>query len=654
MFRIIGMGVIATLLLTTGCTLFESSRSTSDEKTVVGKIGGQPVTLDELTAQYNKSSAMMGDAEDADGLREFLPLYMDYRLKLAVAEDAGYMEDPEILAELEQYERQSAYPYWLERHIRDRLLDELYERSKELVHAQHILISIPENAAPADTAWAYEKLMEVREQFLDGEAEFMDLSNEHSSRQRGQSMGGDLGYFSAGWAVKPFEDAVYSLKPGEVSMPVRSSFGYHLIYLLDRRETGPDKHFSHIYFMTRRTGQPVDSIMARAEIAHEELEQGDAWSFVVERHTEDEQSRLADGNIGWVEYGRYDHAFTDTIMQLENPGDYTRPFVSRYGIHIVRLDSIRQPSEAEHRSELAERLKQLPRYRENEQAVLDNAAEIGNARFHTQNLNALEDYLRSNEFENLNELSIPDSLLNKPVFSFHTVTKDGAAFVEWLAESSGAGNNPDYHHRQAQRFRDHVIDDQLLSLTREHFSEFKELSKDYHTGLAVFRVNEDSIWTYARQDTARLRQIFEEQPDEYHYDRRYRYVRLSARADSTLDMVRERIVAGEPLDSIRNDFANVVIRRDIAASLENEPYSRLQGLSEGEFSEYFDHQRRRTVMYLAEELEARPMTFDEAYNRLVTEYQPIREREWLEAMRAKYRMEYYPEALKAGRNGNHD
>ncbi len=645
MNRSLGMSVLTALIFVSGCTLFQSSQAPSPEETVIGRIGGEPVTYKELYQQFHKSHTLA--SEDEQEIAEFADLYMDYRLKLAVASDAGYMQDPEILSELEQYERQSAYPYWLERHVRDHLLDELYERSKELVHAQHILIGLGDNASPADTALAFNRLMEAREIFLSGEKDFMTLSSEYSTEQRGQSMGGDLGFFTAGWAVKPFEDTAYALEPGEVSKPVRTQFGYHLIHVTDRVEAGPNKRFAHIFFMTRGVSEPVDSILANAWQAHEELERGSEWFDVVEQYSQDEQSRLSGGAIGWINYGMYEQEFTRTIMELDEVDSYTEPFQSVYGIHIIKLDSIYQPTPAEIREELSQTLNQLPRLRDNQQAVLDNAAQIGQARFHRDNLVAFEDFTREHFRGNIAPIDYPDALLDRTVFSFHGNTWSAADYLEWLIPVMEAQTNPQYHHRLAGEFRDYAIDSELVSLTRDQFPEFADLSNDYLTGLSVFRVNEDSIWTYAQQDTARLRELFESNPDDYHFDTRYRYVRFSARADTTLDRVRSLVDAGEPVDSIRGEFTNVVMRRDVINRIDSEPYSMLQGLSEGEFSAFFEYRRRQTTMYLEEILEARPMTFEEAYNKLVTDYQPIREQEWLEKMRRRYNVEFYPEVLQA-------
>jgi len=624
MNRSLGMSVLTALIFVSGCTLFQSSQAPSVEETVIGRIGGETVTYQDLYQQFHKSHTLA--SEDDQEMAEFADLYMDYRLKLAVARDAGYMEDPEILSELEQYERQSAYPYWLERHVRDHLLDELYERSKELVHAQHILIGLSENASPADTAQVYNRLMEARDIFLSGEKDFMTLSQEYSSEQRGQSMGGDLGFFTAGWAVKPFEDTAYALEPGEVSMPVRTQFGYHLIHVKDRVEAGPNKRFAHIFFMTRGVPEPLDSILVTAWQAHEELEHGSEWFDVVEQYSQDEQSRLTGGTIGWVNYGQYEQEFTNIIMELDEVGSYTEPFQSVYGIHIVKLDSIYQPAPEEIREELSQTLSQLPRLRDNERAVLDNAAQIGQARFHRDNLVAFEDFTREHFRGEIAQIEYPDTLLEKTVFSFHGRTWSAADYLEWLKPVIEEQSNPQYRHHFASEFRDYAIDSELVSLTRDRFPEFADLSNDYLTGLAVFRVNEDSIWTYAQQDTARLRELFESNPEDYRFDTRYRYVRFSARADTTLDRVRSRVDAGEPVDSIRGEFTNVVMRRDVINRIDSEPYSMLQGLGEGEFSPYFEYRRRQTTMYLEEILEARPMTFEEAFNKLVTDYQSIREK----------------------------
>lgn len=99
---------------------------------------------------------------------------------------------------------------------------EYYERLQEEIHARHILVKEKETAE------------EIIERYNNGE-EFAALAEEYGTDGTAKN-GGTLGYFTAGKMVKPFEDAVYALEVGEISEPVQTDFGWHVIFVEDRRE----------------------------------------------------------------------------------------------------------------------------------------------------------------------------------------------------------------------------------------------------------------------------------------------------------------------------------------------------------------------------------------------------------------------------------
>ncbi|REJ37582.1 MAG: foldase [Bacillota bacterium] len=103
--------------------------------------------------------------------------------------------------------------------------DENRERlgQPEQVRARHILVETEEQAK------------ELKERLEAGE-DFAALAKEHSIDRGSAARGGDLGWFGRGVMVEPFEKAAFSLKPGEVSDPVQTDFGYHLILVEERRE----------------------------------------------------------------------------------------------------------------------------------------------------------------------------------------------------------------------------------------------------------------------------------------------------------------------------------------------------------------------------------------------------------------------------------
>jgi foldase protein PrsA len=107
--------------------------------------------------------------------------------------------------------------------ITDEELQELYDRKNTEIDASHILVADEETAN------------EVKEK-LDNGDDFADLAKEYSTDEASAQEGGDLGYFSAGDMVAEFEDAAYSLEKGEISDPVASQHGFHIIRVNDKRE----------------------------------------------------------------------------------------------------------------------------------------------------------------------------------------------------------------------------------------------------------------------------------------------------------------------------------------------------------------------------------------------------------------------------------
>jgi peptidyl-prolyl cis-trans isomerase D len=101
--------------------------------------------------------------------------------------------------------------------------------------ASHILLKLDPKASEADVAKAKAKLEGLLAELRKDPNRFAELAKANSQDEGSAINGGDLDFFARGAMVKPFEDAVYALKPGELSQPVRSDFGWHLIQLTEVR-----------------------------------------------------------------------------------------------------------------------------------------------------------------------------------------------------------------------------------------------------------------------------------------------------------------------------------------------------------------------------------------------------------------------------------
>lgn len=108
----------------------------------------------------------------------------------------------------------------------------------EQVQAQHILIRTEADASAEDKEKARKSIEMIQDKLKNGES-FSTLAEQFSEDPGSKNRGGNVGYFGRGQMVKEFEDAAFATKPGETSPPVQTSFGWHLIHVLDRK--APEK-----------------------------------------------------------------------------------------------------------------------------------------------------------------------------------------------------------------------------------------------------------------------------------------------------------------------------------------------------------------------------------------------------------------------------
>lgn len=110
---------------------------------------------------------------------------------------------------------------------------------KEERRASHILIASPKSASPEERQKARAKAEELLAQVKKNPASFAELAKKHSQDPGSAAQGGDLDWFGRGAMVKPFEDAVFAMKPGEISNVVESDFGFHVIQVTDMKAAKP-------------------------------------------------------------------------------------------------------------------------------------------------------------------------------------------------------------------------------------------------------------------------------------------------------------------------------------------------------------------------------------------------------------------------------
>jgi len=636
---------LISLILLSSHSLFAQTSSADSRRmnAVVAEIADETITLGDLTRYYERNN--VEDDYSTDDLKEFLPFYVDYKLKLAYGRDQGLYTDPELQQEFENYSKQAAFSFWLENEIKKEMTEEYIERSSYELKSSHVLIQVDPNSPPNRVNEAMQRIEEARQKFINGEMTMQELNLEYSSRVQGRPAGGDLPWFSVGVTVKPFEDALYNLEEGELSEPVRTQFGFHIIYLEERRERTPQRNASHIFFRGSRDDLSAELL---ADSAYASLEQGRPWDEVVQQFSQDGSSASSGGDVGWVGYGtQYSADFIDAVLSVDPIASFSQPVQTNYGYHIFRIDSVRSyGNDHQRREELMSQLKELPRYRASREQVLERLSDIGNFSADSSAKSALRTFFGQSDSLAIQNLDFPEDLAERTLVTFDDQTYTTGDFRQWLSDTHADRATTEFSNLWFEMYEEYLLDSRVIPMTSERFPEFEQETDGFLNGLVVFEVSNDNIWNIETADSSALKQYYERNKSQYRFDERYDYTLLASRDDSVLTAALEMTRQSVSLDSVSNTFNNLIAIRDSLETPAEEIFSALNATENGETSDKFTYRNRDAYVIYHQLLEPRTMTFDEAFNRVGSDYQPIREENFMNDLRSEYRVRIYPERIR--------
>lgn len=213
--------------------------STSDDDPVVLTINGVPVTRSEFEYAYNKNRDIEGAVEQKS-VREFAEMYVDYRLKVAAALDARLDTVAAFRQEFRANRDMQLTPFLVDTVFIDSIARLQYKQietalaGQDMLRVAHILVPVPQNA-PADVAEAAKQKADSLHAVLKAGADFAEIAKRHSSDPGSARQGGLLPWIGPNSTVKEFETTAYALQKGEMSQPVLTQFGYHIILMKERK-----------------------------------------------------------------------------------------------------------------------------------------------------------------------------------------------------------------------------------------------------------------------------------------------------------------------------------------------------------------------------------------------------------------------------------
>ncbi|AKD03214.1 peptidylprolyl isomerase [Pontibacter korlensis] len=535
--------VAVAVLAIAGCT---ATKKNVSKEPAIATLGSQPVSISEFRYVYEKNNGGNDDAYTRESVNDYLNLYTNFKLKVIEAQNRGLDTTMAFKRELEGYKEQLAQPYLTEKSVTDQLVKEAYERMKQEVNASHILITLAPDAVPADTLAAYNRIIEIRQRAKAGE-DFGKLAQEHSQDPSAADNKGELGYFTALQMVYPFEDAAYKTAVGDISQPVRTRFGYHLIKVNDKREARGEIKVSHIMVRSTPNAPAADSLAAkqRVDAIYRRLQKNESWDKLAAEFSEDANTASNGGALPWFGTGRMIPAFEEAAFALQKPGEISKPVYTSYGWHIIKLEEKRSlPPYDQMEQHLRNKIAKDSRSELNKAAFLRRIKQENNFAENTEAKAAAMAKANDALLQGNWSYDESDKALKQTLFSIQGKNYTVADFYAYVKDQQRPRTTGNAAHAMNLLY-DSFTEKSLLEYEKNNlenkYNDYRMLVQEYHDGILLFQLMDEKVWSKAIEDTVGLRTFFNQNREKYKWGERADAIVISAANKELLQQAQQQL-----------------------------------------------------------------------------------------------------------------
>ena len=627
--------------------LFVSSLSFSQIKDdVLLKIDGEPVMVSEFLRVYNKNLDLVKDEsqKDIDG---YLKLFTEYQLKLKEAKRLGLDKESKYVNEFTSYKKQLTKNYISESKVTDFLIKEAYQRSKLNVKASHVLIRLEETEK--DTLKAYNDALALRQRILNEGFDAVK-KNVHNGKT---IFAENLGYFSAFKMVYDFENVAYKTPVGELSMPFRTQFGYHVIKVEDKRASKGTISVAHIMVGLKQTDSLLDP-EKRINDIYKKLNQGETFEALAKQFSDDKSSAKNGGIVRPFKSGQLSASeFEDAAFALKNDGDVSEPFKTQFGWHIVKRMQLKPMESFETlKPTLATSVKRDSRSKLINEAMV-NALKKRYTIVYNPNAKVYFEGVLSSDFFSGAWKYIENLKNNENVFSINNRNFTYKEFGLHLQASQRAyrGKNVPFSAIVEKEF-DAFLEKSIFQFREDNLQfenvEFANIIKEYRDGLLLFDLMENEIWKKASKDTLGLETFYNANKANYNWKDRVEVAIASSADKSIIKAALKMLKKGKSADAINAKFntdkkQNIIFTKGTYAT--DAEVLPLDFKVKKGVSQIYAHNEAFHVINVKAILPAKTKTLKEAKGSVISDYQTELESNWIKDLYSRFKIEVNNDAL---------
>ncbi len=618
-----------------------------EKEEVLLKVDGEPVMTSEFLRVYNKNLDLIKDEsqKDVDG---YLKLFTEYQLKLKEAKRLKLDEDTKYQREFLRYKKQLTKNYLSENKVTDALVLEAYERNSYDINASHVLVRLDGNAK--DTLDAYNQVLKLRERVLKE-----GFDNVKADVHNGKTIFlEDLGYFSAFKMVYDFETAAYNTPKGEISMPFRTQFGYHVVKVNDKRKSRGTITAAHIMIAL----QQKDTLLnpeERINDIYKKIQQGEKFESLAKQFSDDKSSARNGGKLSSFKSGQLSSTiFEDHAFALKNDGDVSKPFKSEYGWHIVKRINL-EPIQSfeELKPTIESKVKRDSRSQLINEAMVDELKKRYEISFNPEAKKYFASILDDNYFTRSWRLP-EDFKKDEKIFTIENQSFTYSEFGRHLmsAQRNYTNKKGDFSVVIDKEF-DKFFENSILQYREDNLEfeneDFANIIKEYRDGLLLFDLMEKEIWNKASKDSIGLEAYYQKHKTKYQWSDRVDVVIATAASKDYAEQALKMMKKGKSEEDMKkaldkDDEKNIIFTKGTFNI--NDPKLPSNLKVEQGVSEIYSHNDAFHIIDIKAVLPAGNKTLEEAKGNVINDYQNEIESNWINSLHKRFKVEVNEKALK--------
>ena len=611
-------------------------------------IGNEDIFADEFMYILSKNRQFQNKSEkiSQEEFDENFNLFVNYKLKVKEAENLGLDTLEEFRREFEIFKEDLIKPFLIKNSLQEGELIKAYNRMKEVVKASHILLQFPNNSSREDTIAVFTMAQKIKSEAEAG-SDFNELAEKYSDDPSAQDNKGSLGFFTALQMVHQFEDAAYSLQIGEISDPVLTNFGYHIIKLEDRKPNPGEIRVSHILIRTQ-PGDPIAEERALRKIGdiYTELQKPESdWEEVCSLYSEDLGSKNSGGLLPWLGLGSVIPEFERVAFSLTEIGEISVPVKTPYGYHIIRLEDRRSISSYE---EMEPVIKSRILRDSRSSLIQSQVVSIQKSRYYFEEndmvIQEIKDLYDKNPKEDIpsivRNLNLSDSIL-------FSIKEEGKAVHEFMKfiQSDKQNIRPGAKSFFESWYESFVATSLATAEENdlmENNQEYRLLLKEYRDGILLFSLMNENVWQKALMDSVGQIAFYEENKDNYKWKSRLKALIVTMGNEENTASVRKFLSDKKYKENISDRLENTFLLNNPLAFVmeeglfewETHPVLQKCDLNKA-FQELTINDKTNFVM-IGEKIDPEPKKFTETRGKVIQDFQQFLDEKLIASLKDNY------------------